>query len=99
MKYLKSIGMSVINTVVVLIAYVLIGNTFLATTGQYGDQINLSSILTITLCIGILMGMTLLESKKMKLPFWITFSSSLVIIAIVGVGMSIAVNVIAGGIG
>jgi hypothetical protein len=58
---IKMIALGILNAVLVIVAYLAIGNVLHSLTGEYIDQVNMSSILTVTACIVILAGTTIVE--------------------------------------
>lgn len=96
---IKTIALAILNAVVVMVAYLAIGNVLHSLTGEYIDQLNMSSILTVAACIAILAGATMVERRWTAGRIWPNVTTSLATIVIVGVGMAVAVALIAGGIG
>ena len=96
---MKLIAIGGINAISVVVAFILVGNILHFLTGQYVDSLNLSSVVTVILCLAILIGSAVLESKRLRLNLWAILGASVCVTAAAGVGIAIAVAVIAGGIG
>ena len=98
---MKLLGLSTLNAIVVMGAYVLIGGILHHWTGRYIDieDLNAPTIATLLACAGILVAASALESKLFILSFRSVAGLSLIGVAICAVALGMAVEFFAGRIG
>ncbi len=96
---MKLISVGVLNAIGVVIAFILVGNLLHSLTGQYVDRMNVSSVVTCALCLALLFGSAIVESKQLGLTLWAILVASVCVTAVAGIGLAVGVAVIAGGIG
>ncbi len=99
MKWMKLISVGGLNAIGVFIAFILVGNLLQSLTGQYIDGMNLSSVVTCALCLALLIGSAIVESKRLGLALWAVLVASVCVTTVAGIGLAVGVAVIAGGIG
>lgn len=98
---MKLLGLTTVNAVSVMGAYVLIGSILHHWTGQYIDieELNGLTIATLLACTVVFVVASALETKLFKLSFWKVAGMSLLEVAICAAALAKAVEFIAGGIG
>ena len=91
--------MSVANVVVIFLVFLLVGNLLHTRTGDFLDGFNVSSVVTCLLSLGLLAGLSFVESKKFGLSIWTVLIATLFLLGVGGAAIAFGVAVIAGGIG
>ena len=88
---MKTFGFALVNAILSIITYYVIGNILYVFTKQFIDRINPSSIATIGFCLLLLVALCLIESRKLKLSFVVLFSASLTTLGVFGIGIAFGV--------
>ncbi len=96
---IKVLSVSTVNAVAVVILYYIVATLLHAVTKQFFDRINFSSVVTFVVCFGVLIILSRLEARRWEIKFVAIMATSISILVIVGVGMALAIKMIADGIG
>ncbi len=99
MKFVQYLCFGVVNTLAVLITYFRVAGWLHSLTGQYLDQINLTSIASCVICLTVLLLVSRLEAKQLALNVFMLLVSSFVMTSLTIAGLVVVTDVIADRIG
>ncbi len=99
MKWVKILGFALLNTILGIILLYTLAWLLHKYTGQYLDRVNFSSIVAYGVSVATVIGISILESWKARLPFWRILIATVVFLILAGLMLALWIMFIAASIG